>query len=265
MKRIISAVGLLVLAMAMAAQETYIQPTSVQPYTERRFRSGQMVKIDVSLYVAGATQKMVAFAEIDPAMGPPPPSVVVGDLAPGEHTVTVFMFTVPNPIPSSLTIKIRVNGQVMVENLKFKLVADAGTKYLQRDESAYLVLNTIYPAPQPVAGGSNKPDLVVKMQKILRMKGMAPEIKNVFVIHNLGNAAAQHVDVRYECFINGQWMPGGWQLERIQTVNAGGGMVVKNTNRCKCLSAATKWRLVVDPGNEIQELNEDNNTYEISL
>ena len=267
MKKIISAVGLLVLAMALAAQETYIQPTGIRPSSASGtwFKSGDVVKISVDVYVAGATQKMVAFAETDPALGPPPPSVVAGDLAPGEHTVMVFMFTVPERIPSTLTIKIKVNGQVMVENMKFKFGHSNSTKYLKRDENASVILNTIYPVPQPVPGGGNKPDLVIKMQKILTYKGMVPVLKTVFVVHNLGNAAAQHIDLRYECFINGQWMPGGWQLERIQTVIAGSGMVVKNTEKCKCLSAATKWRLVVDPGKEIQELNEDNNTYEISF
>ena len=265
MKKILYSLGLLGLAMTLAAQETYIQPMDVRPYADAKYRSGQQVKIYVHLAVTGVSQKVVAFAETDPALGPPPPSVVLGDLAPGYHDVMVFMFTVPERIPSTLTIKIKVNGQVMIDNLKFKFEALYGKKYLKRDETSSTILNTIYPTPQPVPGGSNKPDLVIKMQKIVRIKGLVPEFKNVFVIHNLGNAAAQHVDVRYECFINGQWMPGGWQLERIPSIIAGSGMVVKNTDKCKCLSAATKWRLVVDPGNEIPELNEDNNSYEIKL
>ena len=265
MKKILYSLGLLGLAMTLAAQETYIQPMDVRPYADAKYRSGQQVKIYVHLAVTGVSQKVVAFAETDPALGPPPPSVVLGDLAPGYHDVMFFMFTVTERIPSTLTIKIKVNGQVMIDNLKFKFEALYGKKYLKRDENASVILNTIYPVPQPVPGGGNKPDLVIKMQKILTYKGMVPVLKTVFVVHNLGNAAAQHIDLRYECFINGQWMPGGWQLERIQTVIAGSGMVVKNTDKCKCLSAATKWRLVVDPGKEIQELNEDNNTYEISF
>lgn len=262
MKKILYSLGLTGLAMTLAAQETYIQPMHVSPYGDAIYRSGQQVKIYVQLNVVGTSQNVVAFAETDPSLGPPPPSVALGDLAPGGHNVMVFMFTVPERIPSSLVIKIRVNGQVMVDNMKFRLER---AKFLKRDETSSAILNTIYPVPQPVPGGSNKPDLVIKMQKIVRIKGMVPNIKTAFVVHNLGNAAAQHVDVRYECFINGQWMPGGWQLERIPSIIAGSGMVIKNTDKCKCLSDATQWRLVVDPGNEIPELNEDNNSYEIKL
>jgi len=194
------------------------------------------------------------------------PVLVLGVKPPGIHNLTLAIFNVPARIPYELFVDITINGKLMIGNLKFKFVdAGSGNKYLALDEEATVLRNDIYPAPEPAAG-TGKPDLLISMGHTFRMvHGSLQELEKIFTLENMGNAGANHVNIRFECFVNGIWVPGNIQPERIIFLPAGASQLIKNTKKFYCTSAATKWRLVADPDNEIRELDENNNNSEIDL
>lgn len=218
-------------------------------------RPGTMVEIRVRFAVEGGPMTLTARAEqTTVASGPPPPTLVLGGLDPGEYTRVVHSFTVPNPILGRLCFTIHI-GPGELRGLCLRKATDAaGASLLELENRGTWGGSTSAPRPVP---SMEKPDL-----KLVGNIAVDDTIR----LENVGEGTAYNIHIKKQCFVDGRWLPAGGDKE-IRTLGPGGSipLPIGRLGRMAfgpCASNATLVRIVADPGNLIDELDETNNVLE---
>ncbi|MEW6606456.1 MAG: CARDB domain-containing protein [bacterium] len=233
-------------------------------FTPERAPVGDNIRISIKFAVTGepiVNNMGVVVRQTSPRyVGPPPPVIIVsGPFNPGEHIVDVYRYTVPTSPPARICFDIEIPGG------KFR---DVCLKRGRGREGWWMTVEgrgrwvetvpTPRPAPVPSA---EKPDLRI----------VGDLVDKVLTIQNIGRAptpARVDIEVVRECFVEGRWVPSPEWLSMglgKRTLLAGESTKLRlGTLLGQCPSGSTKVRVVVDPRNQIAEMDENNNVVEAS-
>ncbi|MEW6609315.1 MAG: CARDB domain-containing protein [bacterium] len=223
---------------------------------------GEIVKISVGITVTGGPVNLTAIVEQTTPrhVGPPPPTIVLGTFNPGDHIVDVYRYTIPSVPPERICFTIKIpGGEFRNVCLKRRRSAPGdvmGEWHMDIESSGKWVA---LPAPATVPFSSTeKPDL--------RIVGRL-DMDRIIRVENIGRAPVNYVRVGKECFVEGRWVQ-TVEFEKPQVLPQGGSIPFSvgrlASARGPCPAGTTKVRLIVDPRNEIDEMNENNNMVEAS-
>ncbi len=261
MKRMVSVIGLLAVGLVAASfslsfAEGIVTGRSVH-FTPHPARTGEIMKISVRVAVGGAPVKLTASVEQTTPrhVGPPPPTVLLGTFHPGDHLVDVYRYNIPASPPERICFSIKITGG---EFRNACLKRGRGVSGWFMDVENYGQWVEAAPAPAPVPS-AERPDL--------RISGNLA-VDDLFKIENIGRGTAHNVRAVKECFVEERWVRSGGEFGETRMLGPGESVPVRigklGRSLGSCPSGTTKVRVVVDPQNEIAEIDENNNVSEAS-
>ncbi len=261
MQRKLSIMGVLVtilvaVTFSLSYAEGRVTGRSVH-FTPHLALVGEIVKISVRFTVTERPVNLTAIVEqVTPRrVGPPPPTLVLGTFNPGDHVVDVYRYTVPTSPPERICFNIKITGGEF-RNVCLKRGRDTRGWFM--DIESYGRWVEAAPIPQPAAPSAEKPDL--------RIVGNLA-IDSVLKIENIGRGTAHNVRAVRECFVEGRWVRSGGEFGETRVLGSGQSVPIRIGRLGRllgpCPSGTTKVRVVVDPRNEIAEMDENNNIMEM--
>ncbi len=232
-------------------------------FTPYPVKVGETTRITVRFTVTGAPVNLTATVEqtIPRYEGPPPPTIILGTFNPGEHGVDIFRYTVPASPPEKICFNIKMTGGEF-RNVCLKRGKGSTGWYMTVDSFGQWIEAIPTPVQAPVPT-TEKPDL--------RIVGNLA-IDRVLSIQNIGRAPTPSgidIDVVRECFVEGRWVPSPEWLSMglgKRTLLAGESTDLRlGTLMGQCPAGTTKVRVIVDPRNKIDEMDENNNMLEANV
>ena len=243
----------LMVPLAAAAQQLTFRSVHFSPLPAR---AGVSIKITVSVHIEGGAMTPTAVVEQVPSRpGPPPPVIVLATVPPGDHMLDVYRYAVPTPTPERACFNISLPGGQLRDVCFKRIKGPDGRWWMDVDTPGYWV--DIAPTPA-VAGPapSGKPDLVLT-GNIMRDTTLS--------LRNAGKVPANNISVRKACLYQDEWISVGGDRE-VRVLGIGEVTTLKLGKLGEALGAcppgSTRVRITADPGNQIAEVDENNNSVE---
>lgn len=261
--RRISAIVIL-LAASAATRVAFAQASVTGERVEfdpPRSAAGGTMKVNVVFTVAHAPASVTPVFRIMGVPAPPPPSIAAPPWPVGTHTAEAGVYRVPISPPERVCFNILTGTTLLIRNVCLRRVADSRSGLALEKDPEHpgwgLTIHFSRPALPVAVPPSERPDL-----RILAPAPLLPGATQVTLsIENIGRSAANTVRIDRECLIDGSWARSG-RLEPIPLLEAARSLVL-HEELPDCPWRTTRFRFKADPGNEIAELNEDNNTVEV--
>ncbi|GEM_PF-3058538 len=229
-------------------------------FTPHPVKVGETTRISVRFTVTEGPVNLTATVEqtTPRPVGPPPPTLILGTFNPGDHIVAVYRYTVPASPPERICFNIKITGGEF-RNVCLKRKRGTEGWFMSVESYGQWVESALAPAPVPSA---EKPDL--------RIIGNLA-IDRILTVQNIGRTSTPSgIDIKVvrECFVEGRWVPSPEWLSMglgKRTLLAGESTELRiGTLIGQCPLGTTKVRIIVDPRNEIAEMDENNNVVEAS-